>query len=367
MKKKVLILVNHNVVIYNFRRELVERLVQDGFEVYLSCPQGDRIAELVSMGCHFIEANFERHGTNPLRELQLVRYYKMIMKEIKPDVVLSYTIKPNIYGGMAAASLNIPYLANITGLGTAVEHDGILQKITKLLYIYAFRKVDTVFVQNEENKQFFIDNKIAADKLYLLPGSGVNLKQFSVLDYPQDSIEFAFISRIMKEKGIDHYLEMAEIIREKYPETKFHICGFCEEAYEETLKDYEKRGIVKYHGMLKDVRVVIQVCSATIHPTYYPEGLSNVLLESSACGRPIITTDRSGCREVVEEGVNGYLAKPNDTETLVKAVEKFIQLPLEKRREMGLAGRRKVEEEFDRQIVVEAYMKRICELTNTKL
>ena len=267
MKKKVLILVNHNVVIYNFRRELVERLVCDGFEVYLSCPQGDRIAELTSMGCCFIEANFERHGMNPLKEVQLIYYYKKIMKEVNPDVVLSYTIKPNIYGGMAAASLNIPYLANITGLGTAVEHEGILQKITKMLYIYAFRKIDTVFVQNEENKQFFVDNKIAARKLYLLPGSGVNLKQFSVLDYPEDRIEFVFISRIMKEKGIDHYLKIAEMIQKKYSEVKFHICGFCEEAYEEILKDYERRGIIIYHGMLKDVRKLIEVCSATIHPT----------------------------------------------------------------------------------------------------
>ena len=366
MNKKVLILVNHNVVIYNFRRELVERLVADGYEVYLSCPQGNRIEELVSMGCKFIETEFERHGTSVKEDLRLISFYKKIMKQINPMVVLSYTIKPNIYGGMAAASLNIPYIANITGLGTAVENKGVLQKITKILYKFAFRKVDCVFVQNEENKQFFIDNNIATDKLKLIPGSGVNLSQFTVIDYPENSTEFVFISRIMKEKGIDHYLEMAEYIHKKYEDVKFHICGFCEEDYEEKLKKLEEDGIIKYHGMLSDVRELIKVSSATIHPTYYPEGLSNVLLESCASGRPIITTDRSGCREVVDDGINGYMVEQRNTESLINAVEKFIKLSVDERKQMGLAGRKKVEEEFDRQIVVENYMARIDALSGAE-
>ncbi len=366
MNKKVLILVNHNVVIYNFRREIVERLVADGYEVYLSCPQGNRIAELVSMGCKFIETEFERHGTSIRDDLKLVGFYKRMMRDIKPGVVLSYTIKPNIYGGMAAASLNIPYIANITGLGTAVENEGVLQKITKILYKIAFRKVDCVFVQNEENKQFFVDNNIAVDKLKLIPGSGVNLKQFTVLDYPKDSVEFVFISRIMKEKGIDQYLEMAEYIHKKYEGVKFHICGFCEEDYDERLRSLENEGVIEYHGMMNDVREILQITSATIHPTYYPEGLSNVLLESCASGRPIITTDRSGCREVVEDGVNGYMIKQKDTESLISAVEKFLSLSFEERKQMGIEGRRKVEEEFDRQIVVESYMERIDALSGVE-
>lgn len=366
MNKKVLILVNHNVVIYNFRRELVERLIADGYEVYLSCPQGNRIEELCSMGCKFIETEFERHGTSVIDDLKLIQFYKKIMKEIMPGVVLSYTIKPNIYGGMAAASLKIPYLANITGLGTAVENEGILQKITKILYKIAFRRVDCVFVQNEENKQFFVDNNIAIDKLKLIPGSGVNLKQFSVIDYPENNIEFVFISRIMKEKGIEQYLETAEYIHKKYEGVKFHICGFCEEDYEERLRGLESEGVITYHGMMNDVRDVIKITSATIHPTYYPEGLSNVLLESCACGRPIITTDRSGCREVVEDGVNGYMVKQRDSESLISAVEKFINLSFEERRQMGIEGRKKVEREFDRQIVVEAYMERIDALSGDR-
>lgn len=367
MKNKVLILVNHNVVIYNFRKEIVQRLVADGYEVYLSCPQGNRIAELKEMGCKFIETKFDRHGTNFAEELKLLKHYKRMMKEVRPDVVLSYTIKPNIYGGMAAAALNIPYIANITGLGTAVENGGLLQKITKLMYKYAFRKVNCVFVQNEENKAFFSDNKIAKDKLSLIPGSGVNLTQFAPMPYPDgETVEFVFISRIMKEKGIEHYLEAAQYIRAKYPNTKFHICGFCEEAYEGRLKELEGKGIVIYHGMVDDVTAILRDCSATIHPTYYPEGISNVLLESCACERPIITTDRSGCREVVDDGINGYMIKQKDTNDLIRAIEKFMKLTVAQRELMGKNARAKMEKMFDRQIVVEAYMERIDALVGKR-
>ena len=368
MKKKVLILVNHYVVIYNFRKEIVQRLVADGYEVWLSCPMGDRIDELKRMGCNYIDVDLNRHGTNPISELKLIGYYKNLMKRIQPDVVLSYTIKPNLYGGMAAAALGIPYIANITGLGTAVENGGIMQKITLALYRYAFRVVNCVFVQNEENKQFFVDNKIATDRLRLLPGSGVNLEQFKVLPYPDDeTIEFVFISRIMKEKGIEQYLSAAEYIRDKYPNTRFHICGFCEEDYTERLSKMQEKGVVIYHGMVRDITEVLKRCHCTVHPTYYPEGMSNVLLESCASGRPIITTDRSGCREVVEDDVNGYVVKQQDSDSLICAISKFIAQPNERKKKMGLNGRAKVEKEFDRQIIVDAYVEEIGRIASNEL
>ena len=261
---------------------------------------------------------------------------------------------------MAAASLNIPYLANITGLGMAVENSGIMQKISLILYKYAFRKVNCVFVQNEENKQFFINNSIAVDKLNLIPGSGVNLKQFKPLKYPMhNTVNFVFISRIMKKKGIDQYLEAAKYIKNKYPNTEFHICGFCEDNYEGIFKKLESENIIKYHGMVRNVAEVLKDMDCTVHPTYYPEGMSNILLESCACARPIITTDRSGCREVVDDGINGYMIKQKDTKSLINAIEKFMLLPIEKRIQMGLEGRKKVEKEFDRQIVVDKYMEEI--------
>jgi len=358
--KKVLILVNHDVVIYNFRKELVERLLKDGYDVYISSPYGQHIDELVAMGCQYFETSIDRHGTSVIADLKLLFYYKKILKQINPEIVLSYTIKPNIYGGMACSSLNIPYIANITGLGTAVEKAGMMQKLTISLYKIAFRKIDCVFFQNVENRQFFIDHNLAIGKHKLIPGSGVNLSQFNILDYPDEKvIGFAFISRIMKEKGIDQYIEAAKYIRKKYPNTRFDICGFCEEDYEGQLRILQEKNIVKYHGMLKDVRTVLEKTHCTIHPTYYPEGMSNVLLESSACGRPIITTNRSGCREIVDDGVNGYIVKQQSVEDLIKKIESFLKLSYSIKKQMGLAGRRKVEREFDRQVIVEAYMSEI--------
>ncbi|MCD8052487.1 MAG: glycosyltransferase family 4 protein [Lachnospiraceae bacterium] len=355
--ERILFLVNHDVVIYNFRRELVERLLQEGYEVVISSPYGERIDLLKDMGCKYVEVKMDRHGTNPLEEVKLLAYYKNLISTVKPKMIFSYTIKPNLYRAMAAEFCKVPIVANITGLGTAVENNGVMEKAMIALYKFAFRKVQTVYTQNEENRQFFIDNNIAVDRLKLLPGSGVNLEHFHVLEYPGDeTIEFVFISRIMKEKGIDQYLEMAEYIKEKYPQTRFHICGFCEEEYEDKLKELDEQGVIIYHGLVMDVREVLAYTRCTIHPTYYPEGLSNVLLESAASSRPIITTDRSGCREVINDGMNGFVVEQKNTQSLIAAVEKFIALSNKERKQMGLAGRAKVEKEFDRQIVVEAYM-----------
>lgn len=357
MKKNVLVLVNHDVVIYNFRKELIERLILEGYRVVISSPYGERIDDLIGMGCEYYEATIERHGTNPFKEFKLLTYYKNLMKKVKPDVVLTYTIKPNIYGGLAAKKYNIPYIANITGLGTAVEKDSIIQKINIVLYKIAFSKIHKVFFQNTENMNFFKKNNIVVDKHELVPGSGVNLNHFRVLEYPsEDTIEFVFISRIMKEKGIDQFIAAAKYITQNYSNTKFHVCGFCEENYENQLIALENQGVLKYHGMIRDVREILSKTHCTVHPTYYPEGLSNVLLESSASGRPIITTDRSGCREVVENGVTGYIVNQRDTQDLINKIEKFINLPHDKKKEMGLTGRKKVKKEFNRDIVVEAYL-----------
>ena len=356
-KKKVLFLVNHDVVIYNFRLELVERLINDGYEVHISSPYGERIDDLTALGAIFHDITMDRHGMNPISELKLLLSYRRLFKEVKPDMVLGYTIKPNIYGAMAAGWRNIPFVANITGLGTAVENPGISQKLMLLLYKIAFRKIQRVFFQNTENQQFFIDHKIALGKHGLLPGSGVNLERFTLKEYPNgDTIRFAFISRIMKEKGIDQYLEAAEAIKEKYPNTEFHICGFCEAEYEGKLNEFNDNGTVIYHGMLRDVAGFLDDIHCVVHPTYYPEGLSNVLLEASASGRPIITTDRSGCREVIEDGVNGYMIPQKDSKALIEAIDKFMQLDYESKKAMGIAGRMKVEKEFDRQIVVNKYL-----------
>ena len=360
---KVLFLVNHDVVIYNFRLELVERLLAEGHQVVISSPYGERIDDLVALGCEFRPITLSRHGMNPIQELKLLKDYTKLIRAEKPDIVFSYTIKPNIYGGMACAMAGVPYVANITGLGTAVENSGIVQKITVLLYRLAFCKVQRVFFQNEENRQFFVDRRLAMGKHGMLPGSGVNLQRFVPLEYPgEETTEFVFISRIMKEKGADQYLEAAEYIREKYPNTRFHICGFCEQAYEQRLKELHDQEVIIYHGMVRDVKQVIAKTHCTIHPTYYPEGLSNVLLESAACARALITTNRSGCREVIDDGINGFVVEQKNAQDLIAKIEKFLALPWEQKKAMGIAGRAKVEKEFDRQIVVQKYLEEMKNL-----
>ena len=283
-----------------------------------------------------------------------------MLKKTKPDIVFTYTIKPNVYGGMVCGKLGIPYAANITGLGTAVENAGPMQKVTLALYKMGLKKAQMVFFQNAENKNFMLSKNVVQGDYFQLPGSGVNLKHYQPLEYPKyDTIDFVFIARVMKEKGIDNYLEMAEVIRKKYPQTRFHICGFCEDDYTERLNELEEKGVVIYHGMVKDMTKIYKKTACTIHPTYYPEGLSNVLLESSASARPIITTNRAGCREVIDDGVNGFICKQNDSADLIKQVEKFLALSWEERKNMGLAGRTKVEKEFDRQIVIDKYLQEV--------
>ncbi len=357
--KRILFLVNHDIVIYNFRLELVEHLLKDGHEVWISSPYGERIDDLKALGCHYIEADISRHGMNPVTELKLLNYYKKIIKEIKPDMVFSYTIKPNIYGAMACKRLQVPCVANITGLGAAVENGGLSQILSVILYKMAFPKIQKVFFQNEENRQFFIDKKIALGKHGMLPGSGVNLTRYAPIEYPgEDTIEFAFIARIMKEKGIDNYLAAARYIHMKYPNTVFHVCGFCESEYTGTIQEYIDDGSVVYHGMVRDIKPVLNQIHAVILPSYH-EGMSNTLLEAAASGRPILTSNVHGCKETIDEGISGFSFEVKNTNALIACIEKFIELPYSVKCQMGKNGRKKMEKEFDRQVVVNTYLKEL--------
>lgn len=359
-KKTIAVISNDHAWTYNLRREILQALLDQGHRVVVMVGYGKKIEDLKRMGCEFIDIPVDRHGTNPIKELNLMRRYKKALKSLNPDMVFTYTIKPNVYGGYVCGRLKIPFVANITGLGTPVENKGPLQLITLKMLRVGLKKATKVFFQNTENMQFLLDKKAISGAYDLLPGSGVNIARFSALPYPSDdTVEFVFISRLMKEKGIEQYLDAAVKIRGKYPNTRFHICGFCEQAYENRIEELSQNGTVIYHGMVDDVREVIKNTHCTIHPTYYPEGLSNVLLESSACARPIITTNRAGCREVIDDGVNGFVVEQKNSADLIEKIEKFLSLSHEERRNMGLAGRAKVEKEFDRQIVVDKYLKEI--------
>lgn len=359
--KKVLVMVNRDFVLFNFRVELLESLLKDGYQVYICLPYGEKVEYMKKMGCEFIPVTIDKRGTNPIRDFSLILEYRKIMREVQPNMILMYTTKVNIYAGILAGRMKIPYLMNISGLGTAVEYESMLQKLMLFLYKKAAKYAQCLFFQNQENMDFFHRHGLYQGTEKLLPGSGVNVERFHLMEYPKETkgIHFLFIARVIKEKGIEEYLAAAKVLREEYPNTFFHVLGPCDGEYEDVLKEYEEQGIIQYHGMIQDTREFLAKSHCTIHPSYYPEGMSNVCIESAACGRPVITTDRSGCRETVEDGVTGYIFPQKDRAALIDRVRTFLKLSWEEKRQMGLAGRRKMEQEFDRRIVVEEYGKMI--------
>ena len=338
-------------------------MVAEGYDVTVCFPngpfgEGERTSD--EYGCSFVEIPIDRRGTNPLNDIKLLRKYKAIIKETKPDVVLAYTVKCDVYGGIACRQLHVPFIPNITGLGKGIDEGGLTGRITLFLYKIGIRKAKCVFFQNTGDKSFFDKSKVRYDNGIILPGSGVNLDKFVPLEYPTDEhVIFTYIARVMKAKGIEQYLDAARFIRKKYSNVEFHICGYCEEDYKDIIKAEEEKGTVVYHGLVDNIIDYERKTHCVVLPTFHPEGISNVLLEAAACARPLITTNRVGCREVVDDNISGYLVKERDSQDLIEKMEKFLTLTNEARKEMGLAGREKVEKEFDRQIVVKEYLKQI--------
>lgn len=355
--KRILILSNHAAYIYNLRKEIISCLLEKGNSIYISSPDGPQAQLLEEMGCVFIKKNFDRHGVNPIKELEILFYYVWLFKKIRPNVMLSYSIKPNIYGGLAAQLCKIPYVPNISGLGNAIENNGLLQIALVQLYRIAMRRAKTIFFQNIENKKFFMKKGIGKEPFIMLSGSGVNLEKFAPLPYPEArSIKFAFVARIMKEKGIDEYLYAAKFIKEKYENTEFYVCGFDDGKYLDIIEAHAQSGIISYYGLVDNMIEIYKQIHCLISPSYH-EGMSNVILEAAACGRPVIASDIPGCREAVEDNVSGFLVEKANKDLLVKKIEDFLQLSQNEREVMGLAGRKKVEREFDRKSVVHCYEK----------
>lgn len=361
MKGNILVLTNNIGGLHSFRKEVMKAIVDVGYEVYISEPDEDeRVKYFENIGCHILKTDFDRRGMNPFADFRLMLKYRSFIKQLKPKAVLTYTIKPNVYGGMACRLTKTPQLANVTGLGDAVENGGWLQKLTVTLYKIGLGKAQKVFFQNKSNRDAFIRLGVADDSSILLPGSGVNLDHHTYQEYPADEgkIRFLFIGRLLKDKGIEEYFETAKRIKGKYPNTEFQILGAIDGPYQTKLEELTNLGIVKHLGLTTDVRPYIAAVHCTIMPSYH-EGMSNVNLESQAAGRPVITTNVPGCKETVDEGSTGYLVEARNSQRLADAVERFIELPYSEKVLMGKNARRKVEKEFDRQIVVNAYLKEI--------
>lgn len=356
----ILLLLNTPSSLVGFRYELIKSLIDLGYSVYASSPYGEEFVEFEKMGGKPIETPMKRKSINPFHDICLLFKYIKIIKFVNPDVVLTFTIKPNVYGGLACRILKVPYVSNITGLGSAVENGGLMKKLVVILYKLSMKRASGIFFQNEENQYFFRDHNINPSVALKLPGSGVNLHKFSPIDYPDSrTVEFIFISRILKQKGIEQYLEAAKYIHSKYSQTRFHVVGPMEDAYSKTIEENHNNGIIQYHGPQKDVRPYLARCHCLIHPSFYPEGLSTVILESEACARPVITTDKSGCREPIDDGVTGFIIKQQNTQDLIEKIEYFISLPFEAKKQMGVAARQNIEKKYDRQIVVNSYLLQI--------
>lgn len=357
----ILILTNNIVGLHSFRKEVVKAIVDRGYTVYISAPDDDPRKEyFIGIGCRFFKTEFNRRGTNPIADFGLMLEYRKLLIKLKPVAVLTYTIKPNIYGGMAARLCGVPQFANITGLGDAVENGGWMHKLTTALYKIGLSRARRIFFQNASNRNYCIKKGIASSESVLLPGSGVNLQHHHLQPYPIEdgTTKFLFIGRLLKDKGIEEYFATAMSIKKNYPKTEFQILGHVEGNYQQQLDALVDRDVINYLGDTADVRPYIGAVHCTIMPSYH-EGMSNVNLESAAAGRPVITTDVPGCRETVNDGESGYLVKAKETESLFRAVKEFISLPYKSKEAMGKAGRAKVEREFDRQIVVDAYLSEI--------
>lgn len=352
---KYLILANNSGGLYRFRKELMEHLIEDGHMVYAVTPFDNSVEELKAIGIQLIELEMNRRGTNPLQELSLLSSYRKIIKKIHPDMIITYTIKPGIYGGLLARKAKIPYAVNITGLGTAFQKEGILRTVIVRLWHAALKSAKCVFFENEENARVFIELKIAdKSKIHVLHGAGVNLADFPFTEYPASvkQIHFLFIGRVMKEKGIDELLSAMQQLHLKYPNIVLDVVGWCEEDYESKLNEMQKEGFVQFYGFQKDVKPFISKAHAFILPSYH-EGMANTLLESAAMGRPLITSNIHGCMEAVEDGKTGYLCEVKNVQSLIGQMECFINLSYEEKKRMGELAHEHVAKNFDKKMVVQ--------------
>ena len=348
---KILIITNHSYMFYRFRLELIQELMKE-HEVVLSMPFVGHEEDFMDMGLRCINTELDRRSINPKKDIKLFSFYWKLLNEEKPDMVITYSIKPNVYAGLACAVQGIPYCANVQGLGSAFERKGLAQFVT-LLYKMAFIKVRTVFFENTVDAQDF--HRIVGlpvEKQTVLNGAGIDMDKYPYVEYPDNETNrFLYLGRIMKEKGVDELFEAAERLKADGENFIIDMVGFFEDEYRNKVEEMQQKGIVKFHGFVEDPRPYYQQTDCVVMPSYH-EGMSNVLLEAASMGRPIITSRIHGCMEAVTEGESGYLCEVKDAESLYQMMKQFISLPTEERRAMGVKGRQLMEEKFQKSKVV---------------
>ena len=356
---RILIATNHSYMFYRFRKELVEALMQE-HEVILSTPFVGHEDDLQAMCLRCIDIEIDRRSINPFKDMKLLKTYRKMLDEIQPDLVITYSIKPNVYMGSACKAKGIPYVTNVQGLGTAFEKP-VLSNVVSVMYRSALRKAKTVFFENEENAQFFLHKTIiSAQQMKVLPGAGINLDEYPYVPMQDDGVcSFLFVGRIMKEKGVDEFFAAAKTIKAEFGEmVAFDVVGFYEDAYKETVDQLVADGVINFHSFQTDVHPFYEAADCVVLPSYH-EGMSNVLLEGAATGRALITSDIPGCREAVEDGVSGYLCPARDADALYEAMQRFVDLPENCRGELGRRGRERMEQRFSKTAVVAETIKHL--------
>lgn len=366
---RVLISVNAAWNIWNFRRPLVEALLADGHDVKVLAPKDDAVPKLEALGCSVRHLEMNVKGLNPLQDSNLLIRLRKHFRTLQPDVILSFTIKNNLFGAIAAKTLGIPFIPNVTGLGTAFLSGGVLETVALTLYKTAFRSLTVVFFQNEDDRTLFVERGlVTASQARLLPGSGIDLDHFSAVTYPSEEgvPVFLMVARLLRDKGVLEYVDAARRVKARHPAARFQLLGATASENRtaidrETVQDWEREGVIEYLGTVEDVRPSIEAAQCVVLPSYR-EGAPRTLIEAAAMARPLIATDVPGCRAVVDDGKTGFFCEVQSGESLAAACEAFMALPVEERAAMGHAGRSKMEQEYGHSIVVDAYRKVLQEL-----
>lgn len=356
---KILIISSHSKSLVNFRGELLKSFINLGHQVTAAGPDFNQKVkdELYDSGIEYVNYYLERAGTNVINDLKAYRSLKELIGKVNPDLVLSYTIKPVIYGSLAAKKCKVSKIHSmITGLGNAFNNyssllSRLLSTITRALYKISLSKTNSVIFQNPDDQKVFLDKKIINEvQAYRIFGSGVDLEEFSYAKPILNPVTFLYIGRLLKEKGINDFIEAAILIKRNYPDSEFIVVGGADNNPTSFLikdfKKFEKSGLITFAGRVKDVRPYIEKSSVFVLPSYYGEGTPRTALESMAMGRPLIMTDSVGCRETVKEGVNGYLVPVKEPSILAEKMEKFIQDP-DLILTMGNESRKFAEEVYD--------------------
>ncbi|OGB22572.1 MAG: glycosyl transferase [Burkholderiales bacterium RIFCSPLOWO2_02_FULL_57_36] len=370
MNRKIVISVNTAWNIHNFRAGLVKAMIRHGYEVMVVAPDDEYAPRLNDLGCRFIGMPMDNNGTHPGRDFSLLMRYLRVLRSVRPMAYLGYTIKPNVYGSIAAQALGIPVINNIAGLGTTFINKTFLTYLVRELYRFSLRRSRRVFFQNADDQGLFVQAGLVRQEITdRLPGSGIDLAHY--LPAPPSSMRercfrFLLISRMLKDKGIEEFVAAATIVLQRIPAIQFQLLGFVDKDNSnaislERIRCWEKNGLIQYLGKTDDVRPYLANADCIVLPSYR-EGVPRSLLEAAAMARPIIATDVVGCQDIVDDHVNGLLCQVRNAHDLAEKMMHMMRLSPEKRLDMGAAGRRKVTAQFDENIVIRKYLDMIDEI-----